>query len=346
MITDYFSHKENNAKSVVSISVIVPIYNVEPYLKDCLDSLERQSFKDFEVIMINDGSTDNSAKIAAEYTKRNINFKLVNRKNGGLSAARNTGIEHATGKYIFFLDSDDYIKDNALIILYKKSEAENLDIIHFVSDKLVNSENVHVWKIESGPRYNGSYPNTYSGIEMLNLFAIYNDEAHPSCCMVFIRRDLIIHNNLKFYEGIIHEDTLFHMQLVYVAKRVAVLNEPLYLQRERSGSITRSFDYKKYMYSMCILAQSANHFGEPNYNLIKPYFDWYMKYFLCNMIKCWHKLDRKQRNNSELKKYYSIVKPIAKKYKYFNDRRLFLFTKSRTIYYIANNIYEIIKKGS
>ncbi len=91
----------------IKVSVIVPIYNVKDYLADCLDSLERQTIDSIEVIMVNDGSTDGSEVIAATYSDRNSNFKLVNRDNGGLSAARNTGLEYVTGEYVYFLDGDD-----------------------------------------------------------------------------------------------------------------------------------------------------------------------------------------------------------------------------------------------
>ena len=101
----------------IAVSVVVPIYNVEPYLEDCLVSLEKQTFKNIEVILVNDGSPDKSGEIAKRYADKNSNFTLIERENGRLSAARNEGIEKAVGKYIYFLDSDDYILENTLEIL-------------------------------------------------------------------------------------------------------------------------------------------------------------------------------------------------------------------------------------
>src|SRR6476469_3425300 len=99
------------------LSVVVPIYNVEEYLGPCLDSIAAQTFRDLEVIMVDDGSTDRSAAIAAAYAERDGRFKLVSRPNGGLSAARNTGIGHAAGEFLAFVDSDDLLPDNAYQLL-------------------------------------------------------------------------------------------------------------------------------------------------------------------------------------------------------------------------------------
>ena len=102
------------------ISVIIPVYNVEEYLPVCLDSVLAQTFSDFEAVCVNDGSPDNSAAILEKYAKKDARIKVVSRPNGGLSAARNTGLENACGEYIYFLDSDDYIHPQLLEILYKK----------------------------------------------------------------------------------------------------------------------------------------------------------------------------------------------------------------------------------
>nr|MCR4662874.1 glycosyltransferase [Endomicrobiaceae bacterium] len=102
------------------VSVIVPVYNVEQYLRQCLDSIINQTFKDFECICVNDGSTDNSLTILQEYSKKDNRIKIINQKNSGSSVSRNNGIKQALGQYVSFVDADDWITDNYLEILYNK----------------------------------------------------------------------------------------------------------------------------------------------------------------------------------------------------------------------------------
>ena len=110
----------------MKLSIIIPVYNVEPYLRECLESVLQQSFADWEAICVNDGSTDNSATILEEYGHKDDRFKIVNQPNGGLSAARNTGLKAATGEYVLFLDSDDWLEGNALEIVSGSLTDEDL----------------------------------------------------------------------------------------------------------------------------------------------------------------------------------------------------------------------------
>ncbi|WP_413307844.1 glycosyltransferase [Bacillus sp. 1P10SD] len=114
--------KSNNPK----ISIVVPIYNVERYLPACLDTILEQPFSDFELILVNDGSTDNCLDICNEYSLKDDRINVVNKKNGGLSSARNAGIEVSTGKYIVFIDPDDQICENYLESLYNIVEKKNV----------------------------------------------------------------------------------------------------------------------------------------------------------------------------------------------------------------------------
>ena len=111
------------------ISVIIPIYNTEQYLKECLDSVCSQSYKDIEIICINDGSTDNSEEITRSYAQQDKRIKLISQKNQGLSITRNNGVSQAQGEYLFFLDSDDTIEQNAIETLYNRAERTQADIV-------------------------------------------------------------------------------------------------------------------------------------------------------------------------------------------------------------------------
>ena len=151
----------------IAVSVIVPIYNVAPWLEDCLTSLEKQTLKNIEVILVNDGSTDGSREIAARYAQRNGNFTLIDRENGGLSAARNTGLDRARGEYVYFLDSDDYLVENALEILYTKASQENLDVLIFSAYTFTDGCEDFRWDREY--RYTGDYSGVYRGIDALGM---------------------------------------------------------------------------------------------------------------------------------------------------------------------------------
>ena len=115
----------------IKISIIIPVYNVEDYLSQCLDSVLSQDFDDFEVICVNDGSTDNSLIILEKYAKLDSRIKIISQINGGLGSARNTGLKHANGEYVMFIDSDDYISEGSLKKIYYNAVSNNSDIVIF-----------------------------------------------------------------------------------------------------------------------------------------------------------------------------------------------------------------------
>lgn len=221
-----------------AVSVIIPIYNVEKYLAECLDSTVNQTLKNIEIICVDDGSPDRSADIAAEYAKKYDNVKLIRKENGGLSSARNAGLDKARGQYIYFLDSDDYLERNALEELYGKAVAEDLDMLFFNSTPFFESK--------KDKRNNASYSNyykrkgDYSGIRtgqaMLTMM-LKNQEYLSSACIEIIRRSLIEKNGLRFYDGIIHEDNLFTFQCTILAQRVSHVDREYYHRRLHNDSI-------------------------------------------------------------------------------------------------------------
>ena len=125
-----------------AVSVIIPVYMVEDYLRECLDSAVKQTLSDIEIICVDDGSADSSAQIVEEYAAKYSTVQLIRKENGGQSSARNLGLDVAKGKYIYFLDSDDYLDLNTLEELYNKAEAENLDILCFNCVPFFESEKI------------------------------------------------------------------------------------------------------------------------------------------------------------------------------------------------------------
>jgi len=218
----------------MKFSIVIPVYNVEKYLEQCLQSVKNQTFTDFEVICINDGSTDNSLEILQKFSILNSQFSILNQENKGLSAARNAGIRAAKGDYIFFLDSDDFIAENSLEILNKN--IENQDFIWF-SGKVFFEENEQeiIDKSFCSP--------SISGWDYYNKYALIPRRFHFVTAVLRVyKREFLIKNDLFFREGIFHEDNLFTPICCYYAQNVKVIPDILYFYRIRKSSITQNID--------------------------------------------------------------------------------------------------------
>lgn len=219
-------------------SIIIPVYNVERYLRECLDSVSDQTFSDWEAICVNDGSTDGSATILEDYASKDGRFKIVAQPNRGLSAARNTGMDAAKGEYILFLDSDDWLKSNALETLAQSLNDE--DMLCFSGRRFFEETN----------SFNPSDvlpEKTYdSGMDYYNDNALLpRDFAFVCVVLRTYKRSFLIENNLRFKEGIFHEDNLFTPLACYYATNVRVVNACLYNYRVRANSITTTEDLKR-----------------------------------------------------------------------------------------------------
>jgi glycosyltransferase involved in cell wall biosynthesis len=289
------------------ISVIVPLYNVEKYLRECLDSIVAQTFRDFEVIMINDGSTDGSEQIAQEYVEKNPNFKLINQQNKGQSAARNLGLNHASGKYIYFLDSDDYIDQTLLEKTYEKAEKYQLELLNVCSYTFETGYSEK--KLDS---YRGVYEGVYTGPQLFGKMITYGDSRLISCCWILIRRKLIEDNKLRFVEGIIHEDYLFQWQLMAFCKRVMIMNEPLYYRRIRPGStMTDRRNYWRKWQGLVTAAGIADQYLESHPELNADNMQWYVKDMLRNGI-----------DQSYMKCGWGWKKPLQSAKLHFTERKI------------------------
>lgn len=207
----------------IEISLIIPLYNVEGVIRDCLESIIGQSFLSFEVILVDDGSTDNSFKICEEYCKKDIRFKYISKINGGVSSARNHGIDHAKGKYVFFLDADDQFEENnALEEMYKFIEKFQLDIVtcghvtYNENNQLINttiSDKVIIIN-------ENSEDEAAEYIKKVNYTYIWGK---------LIKRDIIIKNNLKFNEDInFAEDVNFCVRCLLCTKNGGIINKGFY----------------------------------------------------------------------------------------------------------------------
>lgn len=204
------------------ISIVVPVYNVENYILKCLNSLIKQKYKQIEIILVDDGSTDESGKICDEFKEKDDRIRVFHKKNGGLSSARNYGIKKAKGDIVAFVDSDDYVKDVFVLDLYRGMQASNADIVIC--------------------GYNNEKPKneTISGKEATIRLLTKQENIDIISWNKLYKKKLFTDNNIFFPEGKKHEDTLTTYKLMSKAKKVTYIDESLYIYVERKGSITAS----------------------------------------------------------------------------------------------------------
>ena len=226
----------------MKLSIIVPVYNVADYLQKCLDSLLAQDLpqNEYEIIVVNDGSTDNSGVIAKQYADKFPNITLFNQANQGLSGARNTGIKHAKGEYIQFVDSDDYLEENVLGALVKQVEKDDLDVLRFNYENV--NDNNEIINPNKDPKHFVDFSN-----EVVDGLTFLNKRLGPACYAVqfIIKKKLLIDNNIIFKSGIYFEDTEWTPRMLLKTNRVASTKTVAYYYLMRDGSITKAVNKEK-----------------------------------------------------------------------------------------------------
>ncbi len=220
----------------IKISVVIPIYKTEKYLRNAVDSIMNQTYENIEIILVDDGSPDNCPALCDEIAEKNDNVRVIHKENGGLSSARNAGIEVAKGKYILFLDSDDTLEQNAIKEMVEIAEKESSDAV------LPNS-----------------YYKTYEDKENKDLAILFKKEMFSSMpqefalnvqigetrgyrsTAVLYRLDVLIDNNIRFPLGKISEDYFYNLDFMAVAEKISLYEKPSLNNLKRTGSITSSF---------------------------------------------------------------------------------------------------------
>ena len=233
----------------------MPVYNVEPYLKQCIDSITRQTYHNLQIILLDDGSTDNSGKICDTCASQNTNITVIHQNNGGLSDARNTGLAHASGKYVYFLDSDDFIEPQTIEILTSIAEQNRLDVINF-DGKAAPENDCPYLESDSFWTASGSYPDVMKGHELLKELITHHDYKAPVQTYLY-NRDFLIRNSLTFMKGIIHEDELFSFAVLMTAGRAMHIPVSLFHHRLRNSSIMSSGLTQKNSDSMYLILNDA-----------------------------------------------------------------------------------------
>lgn len=220
-----------------SVSIIVPVYKVEKYLRECVDSILRQTYRELQIILVDDGSPDGSGAICDEYALCDDRITVIHSENGGLSAARNRGLALCDGEYVLFVDSDDWLEDNAVEALVNKAESNGLEILLY--DAISFDENTPKPSDDSEiTKYirRQTYPGVYTGADLFTQM-LKNDDYRSPVQYYFYKKTFLDNYQLSFHEGILHEDEEFNFFALLYAQRVAHIPDVLYHHRFRADSI-------------------------------------------------------------------------------------------------------------
>lgn len=316
------------------ISIIVPVYNVEKYLDRCINSILKQTYQNLEIILVDDGSTDNSVEICDEYAKKDNRIKVVHKANGGLSDARNVGIDNATGEYIGLIDSDDWISEDMYLILYNNIKKENADIsccnkFLVYTNMMIPYGNVDFYEVMNSER----------AIELMCTHGYLETSAYAK----LYKKEIF--QNIRYPKGKVNEDIYTTYKLLDKASKIVYDATPLYYYRQRKGSITNS---KKVNVNAMEASKELLDFVDKKYPKIKNVaiksYIFYSIGVYDNILvsKCKDRLELKVKIRKEVKQYYSIVKKdkaLSKSRKV----QLFLIRYFRILYDITFKLYDIVR---
>lgn len=312
------------------ISIIVPVYNVEEYLEKCIDSILNQIFKDFELILVNDGSTDNSLDICKRYKSIDDRICIIDKKNGGLSSARNAGLDIAKGEYIGFVDSDDYIHPQMYEILYDQIIKNKADI------SICNYEEVYNYD-ECYFHYNeNNKPDTI--IEYLsNIQSLERIDSPEGVIFVvawnkLYKRDIF--KNLRYKHGIIHEDEYIIHRILYKCEKVVHIKKALYFYMQRDGSIMQEKTKITRIDYLLALSDRINFFYEKG---LKDLQNKYERLYLVEIFNIYPKLKKYKNYKKKLLLRLNFLKLILilrknKDYSYKEKIMWIIFVLNPNIY--------------
>lgn len=233
------------------VSVIIPVYNTEQYLCSCVESILNQSYKELEIILVDDGSTDGSPRICDEFAQRDFRVKVIHKKNEGLGYTRNCGLKYATGKYVSFFDSDDVLESDAYEYCVREMEEKCVDACYFgrktfsERGKYVINENLPEKLVYEGTEVREEFSKHYFGWFQYEVEFPYIKE---SVCCALYRRDIIESNNIRFpsERECLSEDAFFNLDICNVANKVIIIPQNFYNYRYNPNSLTKKYDKERF----------------------------------------------------------------------------------------------------
>ncbi len=316
------------------ISVIIPVYNVEKYLRECVDSVLGQTYKNYEIILVDDGSTDASGKICDEYATEFSQVSVIHKENGGLSDARNTGFVHSSGEYVYFLDSDDFIVPEAFEKLILLALKEQSDFVFFDAVSFEDKNNDYNIPQNYARKKQYETANGNSVLEKL----IVNKDFHSAVQMYLYNKKFLEDNNLTFISGCVYEDIFFSYQAFCLAERVSHLWEKLYYRRYREDSIMTSKKSEKYFSSICKIYESIVEFSENEDILHLSVSQKYISRCAFNVFNNYEKLNKLDKKNC--KTQLDNIKSSILKYDAYGDKALKMRCYSKVFWFI----YKVFEK--
>lgn len=313
------------------ISIIIPIYNVEKYLRQCLDSCINQTLKDIEIICVNDGSTDNCLDIIKEYANKDSRIKLINQNNQGLAIARYNGFDIATGEYVLFLDPDDWITIDCCELAYNQAKENDNDFVWYTYYNYIENKEKYV--------INKLNIQKLAGIKSVNLNNI-DDINYLQAAYVWnkiYKRKWLIENNIKFI-NMQWEDLPFTAQAIINSKSISIINKPLYFYRDRERSLTKQVSIDAIIKSKDIALRYI--LNTCNNKLLKVYLSYYF-------ISLLHWYDNFPMNKKQKLEYEKLMFESFEQVKDIDYRatlyKILIKTKIYIIIKILKKIIRIIK---
>lgn len=307
------------------ISIIVPIYKVEPYLRDCLDSIMKQSYDDYEVILVDDGSPDGCGEICDEYVAINDKWKVIHQVNGGLSVARNAGLSIAKGEYICFIDSDDSVDSNYLEMLYSA-------IVRYEADLAICGYQRIRKKADISSVHNDNFQYMDEKLLWDEVFGNLNNAAWNK----LYKRELIAEQ--RFVQDLYHgEDLIFNLEYISKCHSAVKIDESLYHYWERSGSVTQAvFSERKLME---ITAKDvAKKYVSQNYPELIPCAEKYCFRARMNVLRAIFKSQKENEYSNNIKEYKDYIKKnyclVKKDLRIKEKIEYLLLVKSKWLYCI------------
>ena len=322
-----------------AVSIVIPVYNAQKYLNKCLDSVCTQTYKNLEIVVVDDGSTDESYKICVDYTKKFKNIRIIKKSNGGVSSARNRGIDEIKGEYVLFVDSDDWIEKDTVEKLVELYEKFNVDVILFGVAKICKE------KIIKCTKYNEVKITEIK--KMINKFAeLIRNEQINSPFNKFFKTEIIKKNNIRFNKNItIGEDLLFNIEYFKMINSMYISNYILYNYRlDNENSITKKYIKNKYE-QLSIVREKIKEFAL--YIKSDKLYKTYKYITLKNIFSCmldFNSLNCKYTTNEKL----LIIKKIKKEngkiilinfgFKFFIYSLLYSFVSNKLLLLFLKNV--------
>lgn len=319
---------------MLKFSIIVPMYNVEKYIEKCLLSCLHQDipYSEYEIIIVNDGSPDGSLAIAQNIALQYSNIRIISQENKGLSEARNVGLSNAKGEYIWFVDSDDVIREKCLAQIIRQCDSQRLELLAFCAADVINDAVIR--------RFSYTCKDVLKGGDVLN-------KGLMICCAPFTiyRKDFLLKNKLYFYPSIYYEDTEFSPRSYFFAERVGFTNDILYFYTANPESITKTLNPKR-AFDRITIALSLDSFYTEHvslessiffHNYISQVFNNGLNLFLDNSFE--NVTNKKIKNNFEIEMY-----KVRHLFKHFRQSSFFKYKLEGYLFAIFPKHYILVYK--